>query len=115
MQAILGLALFSVLLATGATLECEECSGQGERCSGRRITCPHNSDTCQAVVTETGGVIDITKSCSTRAVCAELKAQEGKTRQTLSFIKRVECSKASPSSGSLLLVLTGFLLMKAFL
>ncbi|XP_061453322.1 phospholipase A2 inhibitor and Ly6/PLAUR domain-containing protein-like [Rhineura floridana] len=114
MQAILGLLLFSVLLTRASSLECESCTSTSQDCSGKRITCPSGADGCMKIVTGTGGVSITMKACTRMADCQNL--QVGKADPTSgSLVKEIVCSKATPSSGSLLLALSGLLLKKILL
>ncbi|XP_003222865.1 phospholipase A2 inhibitor gamma subunit B [Anolis carolinensis] len=124
MKAFLGLFLFSVFLATGAGLQCETCVASGDNCSGKKETCPSNSDACHHIVTEmkTGGldVKTTLKGCGQKSECQRLRGEVGKVvsaqvmgLQAGSVVKSVVCSKASTTSASLLLALSGLLLMKS--
>ncbi|XP_077192586.1 uncharacterized protein LOC143837049 [Paroedura picta] len=108
MQAFLGLFLFSVLLTTGASLECETCSNEGNSCSGQKETCDASLDTCMSITTAAGGTTTTSKLCFSKQACDLLKA--GKTFSG-GTIKEITC-KAPSASASLLLALSGLLLIK---
>ncbi|XP_077192585.1 phospholipase A2 inhibitor and Ly6/PLAUR domain-containing protein-like [Paroedura picta] len=108
MHAFLGLFLFSVLLTTGASLECEVCASAGNSCSGQKETCPGNLDTCITIVAEALGQTATTKSCYSKKACELLKDGENFNG---ALIKEVTC-KAPSASASLLLALSGLLLIK---
>ncbi|XP_077192582.1 phospholipase A2 inhibitor gamma subunit B-like [Paroedura picta] len=108
MQAFLGLFLFSVLLTTGASLECETCSNEGNSCSGSKQTCLDGLDTCMTITTAAGGTTTTSKFCFSKQACDLLK-DGGNYNGGL--IKELTC-KAPSSSASLLLALSGLLLIK---
>ncbi|XP_060114017.1 phospholipase A2 inhibitor and Ly6/PLAUR domain-containing protein-like [Heteronotia binoei] len=116
MQAFVGLFLFSVLLTTGASLECETCTNAGNSCSGEKLQCTAGLDTCLTLVAEatTGGqtATSILKSCYSQAVCDQLKPGDVfQITGASAKIKEVTCKAPSPSA-SLLLALSGLLLLK---
>ncbi|XP_075763471.1 phospholipase A2 inhibitor PIP-like [Pelodiscus sinensis] len=53
MKAPLAACLLAALLATGAGLRCEVCSGPEEDCSGDQKNCPAGKDSCAAAQIET--------------------------------------------------------------
>ncbi|XP_054854711.1 phospholipase A2 inhibitor NAI-like [Eublepharis macularius] len=117
MPALLRLFFFSVLLTTVTSLECEICSGPGNSCSGQKVTCPSGQDTCLSLVIETsaGGqtVTAISKTCNMKDACAQLKPGASFDIAGVSGnIKEVACNKALPTSRSILLIVTGLLLLK---
>ncbi|XP_034976724.1 phospholipase A2 inhibitor NAI-like [Zootoca vivipara] len=73
MQALLGFFLFSVLIQTGTSLECEVCSGLGSSCAGRMENCDAGQDTCVIAFTETSlgeaTTQSVSKSCASSSVC----------------------------------------------
>ncbi|XP_067317428.1 phospholipase A2 inhibitor and Ly6/PLAUR domain-containing protein-like isoform X1 [Anolis sagrei] len=73
MKAVLGLSIFSVLLSTGASLECETCTSSSSICTGRMKTCSYDEDTCFTLLSETSGVgvktYVIAKGCSNSQFC----------------------------------------------
>ncbi|XP_048357020.1 phospholipase A2 inhibitor gamma subunit B-like isoform X2 [Sphaerodactylus townsendi] len=116
MKTLLGLLLFAVLLATGDSLECETCSGQGYNCTGQKEPCSFGLNTCQTLVVESTvekETIDITvKSCSSKIGCEILKSGTTyKLNGTLTKIKEVTC-KTPSFSASLFLTLSALLLLK---
>ncbi|XP_077192588.1 uncharacterized protein LOC143837050 [Paroedura picta] len=98
----------TITTAAGASLECETCSSEGNSCSGSKQTCPANIDTCMTVTTEAGGTTTTSKFCFSKNACEVLKAGETFSGGT---IKVVTC-KAPSASASLLLALSGLLLIK---
>ncbi|XP_060114018.1 phospholipase A2 inhibitor and Ly6/PLAUR domain-containing protein-like [Heteronotia binoei] len=115
MQASMGLFLFSVLLTTGASLQCDTCSAPGSSCTGMEMSCT-SQQTCLTIVGEqtTGGQTSthIWKSCYSQAACSVLKPGAiFETSGTSIKIQKVTC-KAPPSSASLLLALSGLLMLK---
>ncbi|XP_048357023.1 phospholipase A2 inhibitor PIP-like [Sphaerodactylus townsendi] len=103
MKTFLGLLLVSVLLATGDSLECETCFGQGDSCTGQKQLCSPDLNTCQTLLFETTVAPgeqkfpSIVKSCSSEAGCELLKL--GTTYNfpgTMTVIKEVICK--APSS-----------------
>ncbi|KAH0631422.1 hypothetical protein JD844_005745 [Phrynosoma platyrhinos] len=109
--------------APGAGLQCETCSAMGDTCSGSMATCPSNTDACMSMVAanKMGGVeMKITvKSCFMMSQCRKFEGDMGKTVtsqvmgiQVGALIKDVQCNKAPICSASLLLILSGLLLMK---
>ncbi|KAJ6663550.1 hypothetical protein lerEdw1_009629 [Lerista edwardsae] len=114
MQAVLGLVVFSVLLATGASLTCDVCTAQGKTCN-QKVDCPGDADACMSVLTETKvgttPMYSIVKTCTTKSLCTE-KLDQVKSQLPGGMSMTVECSKAPPSAGSLLLALSGLLLLK---
>ncbi|XP_062996521.1 phospholipase A2 inhibitor gamma subunit B-like [Elgaria multicarinata webbii] len=116
MQALLGLMVFSVLLARGASLQCEICSQVGSTaCNSPKKNCPSGADTCITMVTEIGPVTTFSKSCGIKADCEKMKKQMGKVGTPGDTITKLECSKAPPQMASLLLALSGLLMMKMLL
>ncbi|XP_048357022.1 phospholipase A2 inhibitor gamma subunit B-like isoform X3 [Sphaerodactylus townsendi] len=116
MKTLLGLLLFAVLLATGDSLECETCSGQGYNCTGQKEPCSFGLNTCQTLVVEStvGGlqVTHISKHCSSKSLCEQYKPGAPTSRfPDSTIIKEVTC-KAPSFSASLFLTLSGFLLLK---
>ncbi|XP_054855020.1 phospholipase A2 inhibitor NAI-like [Eublepharis macularius] len=119
MQALFGLCLLSGLLTTGISLECETCVGPGDSCSGKNETCPSGLDACGTFVIEAsqGGqtVTAISKTCTTKDTCAQLKPGASLSiGDVTGTIKQAVCDKALPTSASVLLALSGFLLLKVF-
>ncbi|XP_054855851.1 phospholipase A2 inhibitor gamma subunit B-like isoform X2 [Eublepharis macularius] len=101
--------------ATETSLKCETCIAEGTTCSGERQICHDSQDACISSVTEytRGKVTTVTtmKSCSTKSACGLLKpGVRGSSGRLGNFIKKIQCSKATASSGSFLLALSGFLL-----
>ncbi|KAL8220103.1 UNVERIFIED_CONTAM: hypothetical protein K2H54_038597 [Gekko kuhli] len=121
MKTLLGLILFSVLLAPGASLKCATCMAVGDSCTGTPKWCGHGEDACVSIwmrVTTQGIPVDtITKKCIAKSACADLKSGIEKVVQQMggvdAVVRKVECSKApAATSGSLLLALSGLLLLK---
>ncbi|XP_072836061.2 uncharacterized protein LOC110070644 [Pogona vitticeps] len=59
MQALLRHLYLFVLLATGASLECEHCQGSGNVCSGPKEACPADKDICYTGYSEDTLVLPI--------------------------------------------------------
>ncbi|XP_054854698.1 testis-expressed protein 101-like [Eublepharis macularius] len=120
MQTLLGLIVLSVLLTPGSSLHCATCTAIGNNCTGTIEKCKHGEDACVSVwmeITTQGITLDtIVKRCTIKSACADLKSGiESAIQQfadTKAVVKEVECSKAPSSSGSLLLALFGWLLLK---
>ncbi|XP_077192966.1 uncharacterized protein LOC143837242 [Paroedura picta] len=108
MEIFFGLFLFFLLLPSGASLECETCSSEGNSCSGQKEICLDGLDTCMTVTTAAGGTTATSKLCFSKKACELLK--DGGTFSG-GTIKEVTC-KAPSASASLLLALSGLLLIK---
>lgn len=116
MRAFLGLLFCSVLLTTVASLECDVCSSSGKTCTHKE-TCPHGTDTCMSMLTESrsgSGQFSIAKSCVSKDICKQQVELAKTQQQTGGPVLTVQCSKAPASAGSLILALSGLILMKIF-
>ncbi|XP_042295279.1 phospholipase A2 inhibitor and Ly6/PLAUR domain-containing protein-like [Sceloporus undulatus] len=73
MKALLGLFLFSLLLTSGAFLECETCFATSSNCTGAWERCEDDEDTCAFGITEKaqGGKSELTveKGCHSSENC----------------------------------------------
>ncbi|XP_065275874.1 phospholipase A2 inhibitor NAI-like [Emys orbicularis] len=73
MRASLAVCILAALLATGACLQCEVCSGPGTSCTGALQTCPARFDSCGISLIENtlAGVKShiIVKTCVTPSAC----------------------------------------------
>ncbi|XP_039368425.1 phospholipase A2 inhibitor and Ly6/PLAUR domain-containing protein-like [Mauremys reevesii] len=73
MEASLAVCILAALLATGACLQCEVCSGTGTSCTGDSDTCQNGDDSCGITLTEDtmAGVKTQTvlKSCLSSSQC----------------------------------------------
>ncbi|CAI5781126.1 A2 inhibitor and Ly6 PLAUR domain-containing protein-like [Podarcis lilfordi] len=117
MQALLGLLFFSLLLATGASLQCEICTATGQTCSSDNVECDPQLDTCAVVQYEptppSVNVSKIVKECLVKTDCEKKKI--GESVLGLGKIKTFECNKAPGAAASLLLAFSSLLLMKSLL
>ncbi|XP_048357018.1 phospholipase A2 inhibitor gamma subunit B-like [Sphaerodactylus townsendi] len=118
MKTPLGFLLFSALLATGDSLECQICSAAGNTCTSEKHPCSSGQDTCVTLILEgpvaPGGlqVTHITKDCSSKSDCEQYKPGAQLSHPTYpTIIKEVTC-QAPFFSASLFLTLSGFLLLK---
>ncbi|XP_067397669.1 phospholipase A2 inhibitor and Ly6/PLAUR domain-containing protein-like [Emydura macquarii macquarii] len=75
MKASLAFCILAALLAVGACLQCEVCSGPGNDCTGSLQTCTLGEDTCGVALTEStfGGekMQNIIKRCLTSSLCKD--------------------------------------------
>ncbi|XP_077192576.1 phospholipase A2 inhibitor gamma subunit B-like [Paroedura picta] len=87
------LLVFSVLLTTGAFLECEVCSSPGSSCSGEPELCDANEDTC-AIISIENSLEDVTvqtiaKDCESAEACMtpgkSMNMGNGRTIQSYSI------------------------------
>ncbi|KAJ7304093.1 hypothetical protein JRQ81_011617 [Phrynocephalus forsythii] len=73
MTASLEFLLFSVFLATGASLDCETCFSLADTCTGSKKACVADQDTCAIISNEikTGGIAVPTamKGCQSSRIC----------------------------------------------
>nr|XP_034976725.1 phospholipase A2 inhibitor and Ly6/PLAUR domain-containing protein-like [Zootoca vivipara] len=119
MQALLGLLFFSLLLATGTSLQCEICTAIGGTCSSDNVECGSGIDTCAVLQYEstppTVNVSQIIKSCLQKAACEEIQKKVGASDAKLGKLTKVECNKAPGAAASLLLAFFSLLLMKILL
>ncbi|KAJ7304090.1 hypothetical protein JRQ81_011614 [Phrynocephalus forsythii] len=119
MKTFLGLVLVSVLLRTGASLQCETCIGINKSCNGPQTTCEGGLDACATITSEVTirGVtgFSVVKSCYAKSHCSSpppsVDLSEGTTNT------KIECtSGAAPPMASILpLAFSGLLLMKLLL
>ncbi|XP_053124350.1 phospholipase A2 inhibitor NAI-like [Hemicordylus capensis] len=92
MPALLGLFLFSVLLRTGTSLECEVCSGFGSSCTGSMETCYAGQDTCVITLSENSLAGEklqmVTKACGYSYECKmpAIYQNFGSGKYTRSFV-----------------------------
>nr|XP_020634001.1 phospholipase A2 inhibitor subunit gamma B-like [Pogona vitticeps]XP_020634003.1 phospholipase A2 inhibitor subunit gamma B-like [Pogona vitticeps] len=74
MQALLRHLYLFVLLATGASLECEHCQGSSNVCSGPKEACPADKDICYTGYSEDTleGTLaqNIVKGCESTDLCS---------------------------------------------
>ncbi|XP_044290881.1 phospholipase A2 inhibitor NAI-like [Varanus komodoensis] len=105
MHSLLGLFLFSVLLKTGTSLECEVCSGFGSSCTGVTQTCAAGQDTCATILSEnslTGEkMITSVKACEYSAAChvppTHMTLGQGKSvRSSVTCCTGDACGTAAP-------------------
>ncbi|KAM3830360.1 uncharacterized protein M6D78_013475 [Vipera latastei] len=120
MQLLLGL-LLSILLTTGSSLKCEQCTAINTRCSGSKEECPYSNAVCMNLSLKVARteVIVTMKRCSRRADCKWYEDQKGKrfygdiiNVSDESIIIDASCSKAPPSFASFFPAFLGLLLMK---
>ncbi|XP_065276028.1 phospholipase A2 inhibitor gamma subunit B-like [Emys orbicularis] len=73
MEASLAICILTALLATGACLQCEVCSGPGASCTGDLQTCTAGADTCGISLGEytLAGMKQqiVIKGCATSSIC----------------------------------------------
>ncbi|KAG6924487.1 phospholipase A2 inhibitor subunit gamma B-like [Chelydra serpentina] len=73
MKASLGVCILAALLATGACLQCEVCTGEGTSCTGSNQTCAAGQDSCGIFLTEVilvgMKIRSILKACVTSSQC----------------------------------------------
>ncbi|XP_074837593.1 phospholipase A2 inhibitor gamma subunit B-like [Carettochelys insculpta] len=73
MKAYSAICILAALLATGACLQCEVCSGTGHNCTGSMQPCAAGEDSCGIMVTEltVAGIKTqtILKGCTTTSLC----------------------------------------------
>ena len=119
MKTFLGLVLVSVLLRTGASLQCETCFGVNKSCNGPQKTCEYGLDACATITSEVtiGGVIgfSVVKSCYAKSQCSSPPPNVELSEGTVNT--KVECTSgaAPPMASTLLLAFSGLVLMKLLL
>ncbi|XP_042295287.1 phospholipase A2 inhibitor PIP-like [Sceloporus undulatus] len=118
METLMGLFFWSMLLTTGSSLKCEVCKAVGNNCTGKIVECAAKENACGTmwvdVRRDEDTVSTISKGCMSKKICKFLRITIGIPygRKTL---KNIQCSMAPPSTASLPLALSGFLLKKILL
>ncbi|XP_028598287.2 phospholipase A2 inhibitor and Ly6/PLAUR domain-containing protein-like isoform X1 [Podarcis muralis] len=102
MKFLLGLFLFSVLLTTGAFIECEICEGVNN-CTSEREICPEEFDACSSSLLENSKVKDVymAKGCANSEIClfGVITMTDGNgshIRQVATCCERNACNPAAP-------------------
>ncbi|XP_061453724.1 phospholipase A2 inhibitor and Ly6/PLAUR domain-containing protein-like [Rhineura floridana] len=102
MQALFGLFLFSVLLTTGASLECDTCKGTNT-CTGTREACTEGQDACAIsfIKVSIDGTKFVRKSCTSSEACkvgvAEVTYSQGKySTESITCCKEDGCTPVDP-------------------
>lgn len=99
------LFIFSVLLATAVSLECEVCKGIGSSCTGKMKTCNAGQDTCVTTIFENSfdgkSVQAVAKGCESSKACTSppinMNLGEGKfLRMSSTCCKEGTCTHVSP-------------------
>ncbi|XP_042295286.1 phospholipase A2 inhibitor NAI-like [Sceloporus undulatus] len=132
MQALLGFLFFSVLFSTVTCLECESCSASAKMCTGNTVTCTADQNNCVITLTEIikgeekQATYSVVKSCGQTRVCNYMIKTAGDgycITTTITCIpprpttttSKPGSAASSISTASLLLGLSGLLLMKSLL
>ncbi|CAI5781142.1 A2 inhibitor and Ly6 PLAUR domain-containing protein-like [Podarcis lilfordi] len=102
MKFLLGLFLFSVLLTTGASIECEICKGVNN-CTSKREICPEEFYACSSSLLENSKVKDVymAKGCANPEIClfgviAMTDGNGSHIRQVATCCEEYACNPAAP-------------------